>query len=212
MISVNQPRESLLVSDRVFRPDSVRGLSADWDDPIGANAPNPILLEHHHKLRVLLESSPHRCIPASDALRRRSYRVALYHGLGTSESIEDNEQDLRWFAQASSHTGTDAFFVFFEDDSICDTKELEHQLWSQMLGMCSKNPAQHHWYPGRCSHTNHNDHIFTMNNHDLSMVFMHPFAEDPDHQFETPTMMFFPRSRTCEARESLNRVRLFLEA
>jgi len=212
MIPIHQSREHIIVSDRVFRPDSVRGLSADWDDPIGANAPNPILLEHHHKLRVLLESSPHRCIPASDALRRRSYRVALYHGLGTSESIEDNEQDLRWFAHASTQCGTDAFFAFFEDVSIRDTKELEHQLWSQMLGMCSKNAAQHHWYPGRCSHTNHNEHIFTINNRDLSMVFMHPFADDPEHQFQTPTLMLFPLARAHEARKSRNRVRLFLQA
>lgn len=206
MISIHQSREHIVVSDRVFRPDPIEGLSAEWEDPMGINAASDTLREHHHAFRVFIESTPNAPHRIRDIIQRGTYRTALYHGLGSSESIEDAELDLRWFTHASSFTGTDGYIAFFEDESLNDLDDVEHQLWSQMLGMCAKDTNAHHWYPDLRSSAHEDDQTLTINGRAFDMVFLHPHADDPSLRFSTPALILTPR-RAPELSRTRDRAR-----
>lgn len=193
MISIHQSREHIVVSDRIFRPDPVHGLVAEWEDPMGTNSPSDTLREHHHALRVFIESTPDAPHRVRDLILRGVYRTALYHGLGSTESIEDAELDLRWFTHASSFRGTEGFIAFFDDESLHDLDDVEHQLWSQMLGMCAKDTNAHHWYPDLRSSAHEDDQTLTINGRVHDMIFLHPHAEDPAFRFATPALILTPR-------------------
>ncbi|MFG0314525.1 MAG: YqcI/YcgG family protein [Phycisphaerales bacterium] len=191
MISTNQIQRSEMVSDRIFRPDPAQGLSAEWDDPMGLNAPHDSLRDRHHRLRVMLENDPEAHPRAHNALVRRAYRVAQYHGLGTSESIADAEQDLRWFASAQSLPADTALVLIFEDQSLRNDCDIEHQFWSQMMGMYARDAAHHCWQPDFQQDPNETEHAFCINGTLLDLTFLHPCALHARRRFDTPTLIAF---------------------
>ncbi len=191
MISAYQMKRPEMVSDRIFRPEPIRGLSAEWDDPIGLNEPHGSLIDRHHRLRALLESDPESHPRAHSALARGAYRLAQYHGLGTSESIADAEQDLRWFASAQSLQADTALILIFEDQSLRNDCDIEHQFWSQMMGMYARDAAHHCWQPDFHRDPNEAEHTFCISGTLLDLTFLHPCAQHARRRFDTPTLIAF---------------------
>lgn len=207
--------QTLMASDRIFRPEPPRGLCAEWDDPLGFNDPIGLLREHHHRFRLLLESTPDVHPRAHSSIARGLYRVALYHGLGTSESITDAEQDLRWFATAPTLPHDTALILMFDDPSLRNGGEIEHQFWSQMMGMYARDTLHHRWLPNTHDDPAERDHSLSIDGVSLDLSFFQPWADRADRRFETPMLIIFKqrpkvsdallrRARVLQQREAID--------
>lgn len=193
MLPIQTTPVTTLASDRIFGPHLGHGLSPQWDDPCGLNPPQDKLLSWHRRLHMQLSSDHDRCAPWFDVLRARSYRVAQYQGLGTGSAIEDVEQDLRWFTSEANRHTLDGFIAFFDDETLQNRNEVEHQFWSQMMGMFARDPDRHHWQPDLSSDPDNPDHAFCINGSMLDLIFLHPHDEEPSRRFITPTLMLLRR-------------------
>ena len=192
MISYRIDQQNLMVSDRVFRPDSPSRLSAEWPDPLGYNAPADELRCMHRELLGFVRANRPFGGSLLRAMEHDRYRIAEYFGLGTSESIEDMTMDLRWFAQqpgglASEHT---SFIAIFDDVTIRDEDDFEHQLWSQIIGMINIDSMTHAMTPSNDESPEDEHAQFGIGGHEFRVMGLHPFASDPHRRFAYPTLIF----------------------
>ena len=194
MISYRIDDEALIASDRVFRPEHPRTLSAEWPDPLGLNQPASELRGMHEQLIDFVRSNAPARKKLLRAMDAQSYRIAEYFGLGTSESIEDMTQDLQWFAQNADGIASPnaSFIAIFDDVSIRDEDDFEHQLWSQLIGMLNFDNKAHGWCPGTHFSPNHADVRFGIAGHEFSVIGLHPHASEPARRFAYPTLVFTP--------------------
>ena len=195
MISYKHSCAPTVVSDRIFRPTDTGNLIAEWGDPSGVNTPSDSIIDQHSALRALIARDRTHHLTASDAIQARTYRVAAYQGLGSSESVEDTAQDLRWFAEQadSIHPTHAVLFAFFDDPTISDQRDFEHQLWSQLIGMHNIDTRNRGWAPSVKCDPDDEDLSFSIAGQAFDIIGLHPHADEPSRRFEIPTLIFTPQ-------------------
>lgn len=191
MISYGIHQQNLMVSDRVFRPVNPSRLSAEWPDPLGFNEPAEELRSMHLQLLGFVRT--HRPTGGSllDAMESKRYRIAEYFGLGTSESIEDMTMDLRWFAQRTDGTPSthQTFLAIFDDVTIRDEDDFEHQLWSQIIGMLNIDSMANAMTAFTDATPDDEQTLLGIGGHDFRVVTLHPYASESRHRFAYPTLV-----------------------
>lgn len=191
MISYRIDQQNLMVSDRVFRPDSPSRLSAEWPDPLGYNAPADELRCMHRELLGFVRANQPFGGSLLRAMEHDRYRIAEYFGLGTSESIEDMTMDLRWFAQQPGGLGSEhtSFIAIFDDVTIRDEDDFEHQLWSQIIGMLNIDSMANSMTAFTDATPDDEQTLLGIGGHDFRVMTLHPYASEATHRFAYPTLV-----------------------
>ena len=191
MISYRIDQQNLMVSDRVFRPENPSRLSAEWPDPLGYNQPAEALRCMHRELLGFVREHRPTGGLLLNAMESKRYRIAEYFGLGTSESIEDMTMDLLWFAQQAESIASSraTFIAIFDDVSICDEDDFEHQLWSQIIGMLNIDSMANAMTAFTEATPDDEQTLLGIGGHDFRVVTLHPYASESRHRFAYPTLV-----------------------
>lgn len=182
-------------------------------DPSGvAPDPGPAAYAVLGALRGFVEHAQYPCVGAKAALKRRSYRLAIYKDLGGERESRELVEDLAWFAAAAPTIDETAatFIAVFQGPSFEDAGAFEAALWQHLQRAHEHDARSAEWDPAVSSDPADADFSFSVGGSAFFVIGMSPIARREARRFPFPALIFnlheqFERLREAGLYEPMKR-------
>jgi FPC/CPF motif-containing protein YcgG len=144
------------------------------------------------------------CLGAKSAMRRDSYRFALYEELGGRPSVDQLAADLGAFAGDSAQSGG-AFTTFvasFVEPAAITEQEFEARLWQTLQALHDLDAGEHAWNGSVSADPGDPHFAFSFAGTAFFIVGLHAASSRASRRFAWPTLVFNPHQQFDELRES----------
>lgn len=167
--------------------------------------PTPPLAQFvHDNFRALVLSDRFTCLGAKSAIRRGSYRFALYEELGGRSSVEQLAVDLNSFASEAVESA-DTFTTFaasFVEPAAIAERSFEARLWETLQALHDLDAAEHAWNASVSADPADPHFAFSFAGAAFFIVGLHAASSRATRRFAWPTLVFNPHRQFEELRRT----------
>jgi FPC/CPF motif-containing protein YcgG len=143
------------------------------------------------------------CLGAKSAVHLRSYRLEVYHSLGSETDARKLARDIAEFSAASPSDADNfsAFVAVFPHAPPEDEIAFERCLWKQLQLLHQADVMKHEWAEDVSSDPADPEFSFSVSGRAFFVVGLHPRSSRLARRFQWPALVFNPHSQFAHLRE-----------